>query len=135
MFRLAFALKFIVNPYTFHADPATVISGTQDFIKNETFTARFTCVVEGIPRPNIIWSRANSTEANFKDLSNSTNITILELAELEDTNQNRITTTLEVRSLIRENDEGRYRCLAVNSVANFIQASDRFTTFLTVHGE
>ena len=92
--------------------------------------------MEGIPRPNITWSRSLSTEGNFTDLSNSSGITILEFAEeLDDTNQNNITTILEVRGLVREKDERFYRCLAVNNVANLIQTSDRSTAFLTVYGE
>ena len=119
----------------FFVDPASVISGLQNIIQNENSTACFTCVVVGIPRPSIVWSRAVSTEGNFSNLSNSTDITIIMTEDKIEFNQNRVNTTLEVRNLFREEDERHYRCLAVNDVENFIQARDRSTAFLTVHGE
>ena len=91
--------------------------------------------MEGIPRPNVTWSRAISAEGNFTKLFNSTDIAISEIAKETEFNQNRIITTLEVRDLLKEDDEGQYQCLAVNNVENFIQTSDRSTAFLTVYGE
>ena len=119
----------------YFVDPADVISGLQNIIQNETSTFHFTCVVVGIPRPNIVWSRAVPAEGNITNLSNSTDITILMTEDKIEFNQNRVNTTLVVRNLIKEEDEGHYRCLAVNDVENFIQASDRSTSLLTIYGE
>ena len=88
----------------------------------------------GIPRPNIVWARANSAQGPFTVLNNSSKTEISETEALLQHNQIMVNTTLEVRNLRKEDDEAYYRCTAVNDVENLIQAESVSTAHLVVQG-
>ena len=116
----------------YSADPASVIEGLKNVTTNQSLIAHFTCIMEGIPCPSIAWFRAIPPDNTFTIISNRDRFNISNKTEC---NQNRISTTLEVHSLVREEDEGYYQCLAVNNVTNLIQTSNSSVAFLTVQGK
>ena len=123
--------------FLFCLDPASITRGLQNItIRNETDSVIFSCTVIGIPHPNIIWARANSSQSPFTStfLTNSSKTETSTTETLVQHNQIMINTTLEVRNLRKEDDEGYYRCTAINNVQNLIQANHDSTGHLIVQG-
>ena len=120
--------------HSLRTDPATITSGLQSLVTNESFSTHFTCTIMGIPQPTITWSRGSSTEGNFTTLTNTTKIVISTDAKIAQFNLYVITTSLEVKNLVKEDDEAYYRCSAVNNVENLIQAENESTALLTING-
>ena len=89
----------------------------------------------GIPQPIVTWAKATSLHGNFTILTNSSKTVISTNTEVVQFNQHMITTTLEVRNLVKEDDEAYYRCSSVNNVENLIQAEHESTAHLTVQGD
>lgn len=115
-------------------DPASITQSLVNLVRNQTFNAVFTCIVQGIPRPVIRWSRSPPTANNFTNLTNSTKFIISEDLEVDSLNQNTITATLEITSLVKLEDDGYYRCTATNGIDNFIDSQDTSTANLLIQG-
>ena len=88
----------------------------------------------GTPRPNITWARANSFQGPFTVLANGSKTGIFSTEALLQYNLIMVHAILEVRDLIKEDDEAYYRCTATNGVENLIQVDHVSTSKLTVQG-
>lgn len=125
----------MIKPFhsLYFTDPPSIQTPVADIIVNETFTAKLKCIVSGIPKPNITWSRFR-TESKITDLQNDE--TKFLISESEDKGRLGlvvVTSTIMIQNA-NKSDELYYRCTGVNGVANLIDAKSSSTATLKVQG-
>ena len=100
---------------------------------NETFTAILKCIVSGIPKPIITWSRFKS-ESKITDLQDDGSKFVISELEVENKlGLVNVTSTIMILNA-NKSDELYYRCTGVNGVANLIDAKSNSTATLEVQG-
>ena len=117
-----------------YPDPAKVVGQVEDTIGNESFSASFTCVVDGIPRPSVSWSRFNNSGLLTDIVNDSVKYAIVETVDYVSQGLVRVTSELTVLNLNKTEDEVRYLCEGSSNVTNLLGVDPTSDAFLTVHG-
>lgn len=115
----------------FCIDPPNVAVSPLSFIVNQTQFINFTCVVFGIPVPQLTWYDSS-------DLTNPLNETdetfFVERTFINETGLT-LTESILVFSRALRTDMSSYTCVAVNNIYNFLGTPEKGTITLHVQGQ
>lgn len=112
------------------ADPPSVAVSPLSFVVNQTQFINFTCVVFGIPMPQLTWYDSSDLTNPF----NETNDTyIVERTYVNETGLT-LTESVLVFSRALYTDMSSYTCVAVNHIDNFLGTPEKGTVTLHVQG-
>ena len=111
-----------------HTDPPQILSvSPSSLVVNQTDNLTFTCVVFGIPTPDIMWSRASSPSLFFTDELDNVEIT-------KSPSGYNITSNITIYDAVRT-DMDMYICTGINNITNVINSTESMSVTLFVQGK
>ena len=110
-----------------HTDPPRILSVLpSSLVVNQTDNLTFTCIVFGIPTPDIMWSRDSDPSDFFVNETDSVAITKV-------VSGYNITSTFTIYDAERT-DMDNYICTGINNITNVINSTETASVSLFVQG-
>lgn len=119
--------------FSFYADPANVTVSPSGFITiNETDNVTLTCKGFGIPLPALAWFSNETLLDSFELLNISEGVSTS--TGVDDTGQMISISTLELLSIMKDEENISYTCSGENEVRNDIGAISRASVSIIIQG-